>query len=155
MKRIICIGNRYLSEDAAGPRVFDYLAGLAMPGDVELIDGGIAGLNLLGLVDGAERVVFVDAVSGIADRGVVVLPAAEVPAPSTIFDHAAGVQYLISIIPHVCESAPDDLYLVGIEGEADRAMIAEAAQTSMRLAAHGFQSAGNDLFTGGSDERVH
>ena len=60
VRRIICIGNRYVPADAAGFRVHRRLTGLTLPPDVELIDGGLAGLNLLRLLEHVDRVVFVD-----------------------------------------------------------------------------------------------
>lgn len=149
MKRIICIGNRYLTADAAGPRVYDYLAGRTLPGDIELVDGGIAGLNLLGLVEGAERVVFVDAVSGYAEQNrVVVLTPDQVPPSDTVYDHAAGLPYLFSILPHVCDRMPE-LYLVGVEGIPDNAAIAEAAAASIGIAVSGPSVAGPVISSGG------
>ena len=70
---IICIGNRLLSEDASGPAVFDSLQKLSLPQDVEIIEGGTAGLNLLPLLEKGGRVVFVDTVSGFADDGEIVM----------------------------------------------------------------------------------
>lgn len=149
MKRIICIGNRYLAADAAGPRVYDHLAGQTLPGDVELIDGGIAGLNLLGLVEGAERVVFVDAVSGYTGQNrLVVLTPDQVPPSAVVYDHAAGLPYLFSVLPHVCDRMPE-IYLVGIEGTPDNDMIADAAAASIGIAVSGPPVAGPVINSGG------
>ncbi len=138
MKRIICIGNRLLDADAAGPRVFDLLAAGPQVPDVDLVDGGIAGLNLLGLIDGAERVVFVDSVSGYAPAGgVVVLMPAEIPAPEQVYDHGAGLPYLLAVLPQVCDRPPAEVCLVGIEVPAGNAAIAEAARLACELASAG------------------
>ena len=45
--RIICVGNRLVAADAAGPQVHDRLAGRPLPPGVELVDGGLQGLDLL------------------------------------------------------------------------------------------------------------
>ena len=149
MKRIICIGNRYLAADAAGPRVFDCLAGQNLPDDVEIIDGGIAGLNLLGVVEGAARVVFVDAVSGYGEQNrVVVLTPDQVPPSTIVYDHAAGLPYLFSILPHVCDRMPE-IYLVGVEGIPDNETIADAAATSIGIAVSGPSVAGPAIYSGG------
>ena len=73
MKRIICIGNCYTPDDAAGPKVYDRLLQCALPNDIEVIDGGLAGLNLLRFIDNAERVVFVDNVSGFGQPNEIVV----------------------------------------------------------------------------------
>ena len=138
MNRIICIGNRFLDRDAAGPKVFDLLSQHPLPAGVEIVDGGTAGLNLLGLVDGAERVVFVDAVEGFLPRaGVAVLDAAEVPPPAVVYDHGAGLPYLLNVIPAACDRAPSSMFIVGIEGSPDDRRIAEAAAASLELACTG------------------
>ncbi len=69
MKRIICIGNRFVEEDSAGYQVFQELSLKPLPEDVELIDGGLAGLDLLRFIEGAEEVVFVDSISGFGSNG--------------------------------------------------------------------------------------
>jgi len=66
IRRIICVGSRFDRNDSAGLRVYDQLLRRDIPQGVEVIDGGLAGLDLLPLVEEAERVVFVDAVSGLA-----------------------------------------------------------------------------------------
>lgn len=135
MNRIICIGNRFLDHDAAGPKVFDALSRERLPEGVDIVDGGTAGLNLLGLVDGVERVVFVDAVNGFLPHGgVTVMKPHEVPPPAAVYDHGAGLPYLLSVIPQTCDRAPGSIFLVGIEGAADAGVIAEAAAASLRLA---------------------
>jgi hydrogenase maturation protease len=137
MRRIICIGNRYLDGDAAGARVFEALSKEELPAGVEVIDGGTAGLNLLGLIDGAEKVVFVDAVSGYASSGtVVLLNQADVPPPDRVYDHAAGLPYLLAVLPRVCERTPE-VTLVGIEGRADAEVIAEAARVALLAVSRG------------------
>ena len=47
MKRIICVGNRHSAADAAGPLVYERLARMERPLDIEVIDGALAGLDLL------------------------------------------------------------------------------------------------------------
>jgi hypothetical protein len=85
-------------------------------------------------------VVFVDAVSGFAAGGeVVVLSAEDVPRPvSAGLDHAAGLPYLFSVVPNVCEGIVPDLYIVGIEGLADDRVIGEAARMSIQIASQGW-----------------
>ena len=137
MKRIICIGNRYAAEDAAGPAVYDHLRRLELPAGLELIDGGLAGLDLLRYLEGAEQVVFVDSVSG-AQRGdlntVVILAEEEVAArASSRYDHAAGLAYLLRVLPEVCEGALPQVSLVGIQGHPDQAAIHEAAALALKI----------------------
>ncbi|MBN2448354.1 MAG: hydrogenase maturation protease [Phycisphaerae bacterium] len=135
--RIICVGNRYSGDDNAGPLVHDQLAGMPLPAGVELVDGGLAGLNLLRFVDGAERVVFIDSVTYI-QPGVVVLAGQDIAAlkPSD-YDHAGGLSYLLGVLPEVCDGQVPEVLIVGVAGDVDQEKLAAAAHTSIALAVEG------------------
>jgi hydrogenase maturation protease len=143
MKRIICIGNRFVPQDAAGFRVYQRLQRRPRPPDVELIDGGLAGLDLLRLLEGVERVVFVDRVDLDGPATVVVLEAEEVAAlADERYGHAAGLPYLLRVAPAVCEGPLPDMLLVGIDLDLEQqdgeAALEEAASLALELAAgHG------------------
>ncbi len=147
MKRIICIGNRYILEDAAGPKVYERLRHCLLPHDIEVIDGGLAGLNLLRFVEGAEQVVFVDSVSGFGQPNpagrdvssqIVVLEAADVTAAvESKYDHAAGLAYLWQVLPQVCEGNVPHILLVGIEGYPDEKIVDEAATLALQIVVEG------------------
>ena len=64
--RIICIGNRFVEEDAAGLAVYDRLLEMDLPSSIQVIEGGLAGLNLLAHLEHGGRIVFVDTVTGFA-----------------------------------------------------------------------------------------
>lgn len=141
-KRIICIGNRFVAGDSAGPLVFDRLQKmLPLPEVVELIEGGIAGLNLLPLLEEGGRVVFVDAVKGFDPAGgLVILDHKEILSIESQlhFDHAAGLPYVLAVLPRVCEGElPEEIVLLGIEGEYSGEMIERAARMSITVATHG------------------
>jgi hydrogenase maturation protease len=134
MRRIICIGNRYIAEDAAGPAVYDHLRKRKLPADLELIDGGLAGLNLLGCLEGARQVVLVDSVSGYGDNRVHVLAEEEVASlASCQYDHSAGLAYLLRVLPEVCEGPIPRVKLVGIEGYPDQETIRVAAALALEI----------------------
>ena len=60
--RVICCGNPFRGDDAAGLEVFRYLKKESFPGHVEIIEGGILGINLLPLFDGCDGLILVDSV---------------------------------------------------------------------------------------------
>lgn len=64
--KIICIGNSLVAEDTMAMAVYDLLSAQKLPDSIELIEGGIAGLNLLSHLENAGNVVFVDTVSGFS-----------------------------------------------------------------------------------------
>lgn len=134
--RIICVGNRYADSDDFGPRVYDALAVMPIPVDVDVLDGGIKGLDLLRHLEDAHRVVFVDALHGFNHQdGIIVLSAAEVADQCVSgFDHAAGLPYLLKLVPAVLDSPPPAVTVIGYEGIASAQTVNAAAQLALRLA---------------------
>jgi hydrogenase maturation protease len=128
VRRIVCVGSRLVPEDGAGPAVYDLLASAPLPAGIEVIDGALMGLSLLRAADGAESLVFVDAVSGFGAPGeVLLLPAAEVAFGAASDDHAGGLPGLLALIPVACEPPPRALCVVGLEYPWDGESLARAA----------------------------
>jgi len=60
---VIGLGNPIMGDDGLGIAALRLLeASWAIPRDVELVDGGTWGMNLLGVVEDAARVLFIDAI---------------------------------------------------------------------------------------------
>jgi len=118
--RIICVGNRHVPGDDFGPRVHDLLAAGRLPRGIDLIDGGLHGLDLLRLVEGSGRAVFVDAVEGFAEPGAVVaLDRRQVAALAEgAWGHAAGLPHLFRLLPLVCDGDLPEVILIGAEPPA-------------------------------------
>lgn len=137
--RIICVGNRYRPEDSAGPMVYDQLVSNRLPRDIEVIDGGLAGLNLLRFIHDAYRVVFIDAVNGFRPSGgVFVLDTEDASRHAdTIFDHSSGLSYCLRVLPEVHDGKLPEIFVVGIEGTPDTDKILKAAELSLKIAAQG------------------
>jgi len=119
--KIICVGNPFVDSDNLGPRVYAELTRTTLPDGVELIDGGLAGLDLLRFV-GDGDLVFVDAVQGFGNPGdLIVLTQAKLEKALLVgqtplrYDHAAGLTYLLHVIPVLYPGIPAKLWLVGKE----------------------------------------
>jgi len=141
---IICIGNRFVTGDEAGILVFDRLCNRSnLPEEITVIEGGLAGLNLLPLLETGGRIVFVDAVSGFSTPGEVVIMGQDQILQSgkqLHFDHGAGLPYLLTVLPKVYDGElPEEILLVGLEGECTDRMIEDAADISVSVAMHGLQ----------------
>jgi hydrogenase maturation protease len=141
---IICIGNRFVPKDTAGPAVFDRLQEKhPLPAGIEIIDGGMAGLNLLPLLEQGGRVVFVDAVDGFSGPGeIVLLDHQEIVSTldGSHFDHSSGLAYVLKVLPQVYDGdLPEEIVLVGLEGACTPQMIERAAGLSIAIAAHGLK----------------
>jgi hydrogenase maturation protease len=135
--RIICIGSAYDARDAAGPLVHERLARRPRAPGVDLIDGGLAGLDLVRVVEGARRVVFVDAVDGPAPLGgeVLTLDPQEVAAYATgAFDHSAGLPYLLRVLPIVLDTPMPEVSIVAVRGVASSDTLDRAAALALQLA---------------------
>lgn len=141
MHHIVCIGNRLTPADDAGPRVFDRLQTTELPEQVTLTDGGLAGLELLGLVEGAERVVFVDQVTGFGPEGAVVQISTEeitdTEQAGERYGHASGLPFLLRCLPLVSDPPPEEVLIVGVEGEQVQEQSVEAAARLCLKLVHG------------------
>ncbi len=60
---ILGIGNILQSDDGIGVHIINHIleSGMDIPGDVELIDGGTAGFDLLPIMAKREKIIIVDA----------------------------------------------------------------------------------------------
>jgi len=68
---IIGLGNPLMGDDGAGLEVLEILRRGDLPAAVELVDAGTIGLGLLHLLEGAARVILVDAVDMGLETGAV------------------------------------------------------------------------------------
>ena len=135
MNRIVCLGNRLVAEDLAGPRVHDRLALQAPDPGVELVDGGTAGFGLARLLDGVETVVFVDGVQGFGAPGeVLVVPGDEVARLATEMGHGVGLPEVLRFMPVTCDGPPPTVWLVGLESPCDEEAVRLAARRARCLA---------------------
>ncbi|MEJ2655624.1 MAG: hydrogenase maturation protease [Desulfobacterales bacterium] len=137
LKRIICVGNRFRPEDSAGPMVYDHLLSSRIPKGVEVIDGGLAGLNLLRFFDNAVRVVLIDAVKGFrSSGGVFTLTVKDAGRHAdAMFGHNAGLAYCLRVLPEVHEGKLPEIFIVGIQGPPKPDKISKAAGMSLEIAA--------------------
>lgn len=135
--RIICVGNRHIPGDDLGPRVHALLAGSALPDGIDLVDGGLCGLDLLWTVEGVGRAVFVDAIAGFADPGEVVTLGREEVAELAegSWGHDSGLPYLFHLLPRVCDGKMPEVMLVGAaEVSAGTSVVAAVAARALEEA---------------------
>jgi hydrogenase maturation protease len=60
---VIGLGNPLMGDDGLGLAVLDELrTGYALPPDVELVDGGTWGMNLLPVIEDADELILIDAI---------------------------------------------------------------------------------------------
>jgi hydrogenase maturation protease len=68
---ILGLGNLLLGDEGVGIHAVRELEKRALPPQVDVVDGGTAGLNLLDLMQGYERVIIVDAVDAGEEPGTI------------------------------------------------------------------------------------
>ena len=66
---ILGIGNILLKDEGIGVRVAEKMMKMSLPPDVEVLEGGVKGLDLLYFIEEREKVVVVDAVKAGAPPG--------------------------------------------------------------------------------------
>lgn len=88
---VIGLGNPLMGDDGLGLAVLDTLrTGYAFPPDVELVDGGTWGMNLLPVIEDADELILIDAI----DVG-------ETPGTFVRLEHHRLPRYLATkISPH-------------------------------------------------------
>lgn len=68
---ILGIGNILLRDEGVGVRTIEAMAGLALPDDVELMDGGTSGVDLADELAGRRKLIVIDAVHSEHPAGTV------------------------------------------------------------------------------------
>ena len=117
---VICIGNRYRGDDAAGPFVARLLKEEASR-DFKVVEESGEGAALMERWRGASSVVIIDAVlSGVAPGTVHFLDAGRQTIPKKFFNystHAFGVAEALELARALGE-LPSSIVVYGIEGKS-------------------------------------
>lgn len=118
---VLGVGNILLQDEGIGVRVVQELQRrFVLPPEVEVMDGGTAGMSLLEDVMDRERVIIVDAVrTGAAPGTVVRLVDGEVPVflQQRISPHQLGLSDLLAMLT-LAEQAPRYMVLLGVVPES-------------------------------------
>ena len=68
---VLGIGNILLRDEGMGVRVIEQMQKIHLPDDVELVDGGTAGADLLDVLAERQKVIVIDAVQSDCEPGTV------------------------------------------------------------------------------------
>ena len=111
--RVIACGNPLMGNDAAGLSVMSLLQ--ETHPEIEVVDGGNGGLGLIPLMEGYDRIVLVDATSGLGKIGRIRvfrgIPDTGIPFLSL---HELGVREVL-VLASTLGISPE-VIIVGIEG---------------------------------------
>ncbi|HDI00208.1 MAG TPA: hydrogenase maturation protease [Firmicutes bacterium] len=115
---VVGVGNLLMGDDGMGIWVAEELRKAELPDEVLVLDGGTALLDVLEEVEGAERLVIVDAMSGDGPPGTVyVLSSDDLGKRKGRFSlHDMGVAEMLEL-GRLMYRIPEDVVLVGVEPE--------------------------------------
>ncbi|MGA1791108.1 MAG: hydrogenase maturation protease [bacterium] len=73
MKKILVlgVGNILLGDDGVGVHVVERMKRMALPGDAELLDGGMATSDLIPYMKGRQKVIIIDAILSSSPAGTI------------------------------------------------------------------------------------
>ena len=120
MKRVLILGlgNPLMGDEGIGVRVVEELKGLEPPDGVTVVEGSTAGLGLIGLMEGYQRVIIVDAADMGHPPGRVVrftpLEASFKTAEAPLSLHQIGLGEVLALADAL-EVAPAELVIIGIQ----------------------------------------
>lgn len=118
---VLGVGNILLSDEGIGVRIVEALeTRYHLPECVEVLDGGTAGMELIGAMADRDHLVIADVVLSSQQPGtILVLRDQEVPALFTrkISPHQLGLSDVLSAL-HLTDEFPQRLTLVGIVPES-------------------------------------
>lgn len=120
--RILGCGNPLMGDDGIGIHVINRLSEMReqLPDDVELLDAGVSGLDILNLLEGTSKVIIVDAVKGAGESGSIHRLSVEdmrtVSSADAFSVHDTSLADVLAIAEHV-QQMPEHLTIFAIEIE--------------------------------------
>jgi hydrogenase maturation protease len=115
---VIGLGNPLMGDDGLGIAALERVQELwEVPADVELVDGGTWGLNLLPVIEDAERVLLIDAITIGAQPGTqVVIPRARLPRylATKISPHEVDLRDVLALA-ELRGTLPEETIAFGLE----------------------------------------
>ncbi len=112
------IGNVLLSDEGVGVHVLnDLRRRYVFPDNVELIDGGTMGLDLLPFIEGKAKVLFIDAANFNSEPGTIKeLKNDEIPSffSSKLSVHQIGLPDMLAA-SKIMGNLPEEMCLIGIQ----------------------------------------
>jgi hydrogenase maturation protease len=115
---VLGIGNLVMSDDGVGVKVVQQLQReYCFPGNVEIMDGGTLGLDLLPKLEGIDHLIVVDAVETGEKPGTCVRLAGEelpIALETKVSPHQMGLKDLLSVA-ELLGHAPREMVLIGVQ----------------------------------------
>jgi len=116
---ILGIGNILLKDEGIGVRVAEKMKEMSLPPDVEVMDGGTGGLDLVYCIDGRKKVVVVDAVKAGAPPGTLFrFTDKDLAKKKGVMRSAHGIDFSdVVAVASFLKIKPAEIVFLGIEPE--------------------------------------
>lgn len=115
---VIGVGNPLMGDDGLGVAAVKRLRGWRFDPPVQVVDGGTWGMNLLPVIEDAERVLFLDAIDvGAAPGTAVVLERDEIPralANNKVSPHQVDVREVLAL-SELRGTLPESVAAIGLQ----------------------------------------
>lgn len=150
---VLGIGNTLLRDEGVGVRVIESLTTrYALPDEVEVLDGGTAGMDLLDAISGRDVLIVCDAVKADAPPGTVVrITGDDVPAcfRNKLSPHQVGLSDVLATLKLLGE-LPPVVSIVGIVPE-DLSLGTDLSLTASDAVDHALTTIIDELAAAGID----
>ncbi|MFZ5906216.1 MAG: hydrogenase maturation protease [Nitrospirota bacterium] len=116
---VLGIGNILLKDEGIGVRVAEQMMKMSLPPDVEVMDGGVGGLNLLDYIEARKKVIVVDTVkAGTAPGTLFRFTDRDLSDKKGFIRSAHGIDFsdVIAAAGYL-GTKPDAIVFIGIEPE--------------------------------------
>ena len=117
---ILGLGNILLKDEGIGVHVVEKIKNMALPPDVEVIDGGTMGLDLLYYIEGRKKVIVVDAVRAGDTPGTMYrFTDKNIAEVKGVLRSAHGVDFADALrLTAMLNTKPGEVVFIGIEPES-------------------------------------
>jgi hydrogenase maturation protease len=114
---VLGIGNTMLKDEGIGVRVAEKMMEMSLPPEVEVMDGGIKGLDLLYYIEGRKKVIVVDAVKAGAPPGTLFrFTDNDLAAKKGIMRSAHGIDFSdVIAVARFTGTKPAEVIFLGVE----------------------------------------
>ena len=116
---ILGLGNILLRDEGVGVWIAEELAKRNLPENVEIIDGGTAGLDILTSMKDVDKLIIIDALQGDEKPGTVYrLHPEDLPVPSDSYVSVHQMNIVEGLnIAQKTGNAPQEAVIIGVEPE--------------------------------------
>ena len=117
---VLGIGNIILKDEGVGVRVAERMMKMSLPPNVEVLDGGIKGLDLVYFIEGRDKVIVVDAVKAGAPPGTLFrFTDKDLAQKKGMLRSGHGIDFSdVVAIAHMTFTDPPEIIFYGIEPES-------------------------------------